>query len=229
MNKYHSAMEKIKVSPEMEERILKNITSKNELNIETIKRQKYKWMKPLGIVAAGCAIVIGAIFIYPSIINNNDVSKHIQKNQSANYSNGTNTQPGGQVLIPYQIVNTNGIEELKKVVPFQLQIPGKLPTGYKIDKTSVISRELAQIIYTDGSNEIIYREAKGAKDISGDYTAYEESNVAETQDAKVVLKGNKSMINLVTWAKDGSSYSLSFSKGVEKETVISIIKSMKKA
>lgn len=222
-------MEKIKVSPQMEERILKNITSKNELNIETKKQQKYKWMRHLGIVAAGCAIVIGAIFFYPSIINNNDVSQHVQKNQSANNSNGTDTQPGGQVLIPYQIVNTEGIEELKKVVPFQLQIPGKLPTGYKIDKTSVISRELAQIIYTDGSNEIIYREAKGAKDISGDYTAYEESNVAETQDAKVVLKGNKSMINLATWTKDGFSYSLSFSKGIEKEAVISIIKSMKKA
>ncbi|MFL0269198.1 DUF4367 domain-containing protein [Candidatus Clostridium radicumherbarum] len=228
MNKYHSAMEKIKVSPQMEERILKNITSKNELNIETKKQQKYKWMRPFGI-AAGCAVVIGAIFIYPSIMNNNDVSQHIQRNQSANNSNGTNTKPGGQVLIPYQIVNTEGIEELKKVVPFQLQIPGKLPTGYKIDKTSVISRELAQIIYTDGSNEIIYREAKGAKDISGDYRAYEESNVAGIGDAKVVFKGNKSMINLATWAKDGSSYSLSFSKGIEKEEVISIIKSMKKA
>lgn len=229
MNKYHSAMEKIKVSPQMEEKILKNIASKNELNIETKKKQKYKWIRPLGIVAAGCAIVIGAIFIYPSIINNKDVSQQIQKNQSANNSNGADTQSGEQVLIPYQIVNTEGIEELKKVVPFQLQIPGKLPTGYKIDKTSVISRELAQIIYTDGSNIITYREASGAKDISGDYTAYDESNVAETQDAKVVFKGNKSMINLAIWAKDGSSYSLSFSKGIEKEKVISIIKSMKKA
>lgn len=229
MNKYHSAIEKITVSPQMEERILKNITSKNELNIETKKQQKYKWMRPLGIAAAGCAVVIGVLFIYPSIVNNNEGSQHIQKNQSANNSKGTGAQSGEQVLIPYQIVNTQGVEEFKKVVPFQLQIPGKLPTGYKIDKTSVISRELAQIIYTDGSNIITYREAKGAKDISGDYTAYEESNVVEIGDAKVIFKGSKSMINLATWVKDDFSYSLSFSMGIEKESVISIIKSMKKA
>jgi hypothetical protein len=229
MNKYHSAMEKIAVTPQMEERILKNVTSKNEPNIEIKKQANHKWMSSLGTIVACCVIVIAVIFIYPSLINNNEGSQHIQENQSANNSKGTGAQSGEQVLIPNQIVNTEGVDELKKAVPFELYVPGKLPAGYKADKTSVISRELAQIIYTDGNNRIIYREAKGAKDISGDYTPYEESNVVEIGDTKVVFKGSKSMINLATWIKDDYSYSLSFSTGIEKEAVISIIKSIKKA
>jgi hypothetical protein len=67
------------------------------------------------------------------------------------------------------------------------------------------------------------------QDISGDYTVYEDSEVVKISNAEVVMKGNKSLIHLATWAWDDYSYSLSFSAGIEKEAVLSIIESMKKA
>jgi hypothetical protein len=209
MNKYRSSLEKIKVTSQMEERILRNVSSKKEQG-EVIKKQPYlKWIKPVGTIAACFAIVIGIMSVYPTFMNNNG------RNQ--------------QITHPNPISNAKGVNELKKAVPFELFVPEKLPTEYKIDKTSVISGKLAQIIYSDGSNKITYRAAKGAEDISGDYISYEESDVVKIGDAEVTLKGSNTLINLATWIKDDCSYSLSFSTGIEKETVISIIESMKKA
>ena len=208
MNKYRSAMEKITVTPQMEERILRNLSSKKETSTE-IKKNFIKWIRPASAIAVSCVIILGVMLIRPSFINSNQEKQHI--------------------LIPNPIENTKGVDELKKVVSFEILVPGKLPTGYRIDSTSVISGKLAQIIYSDGSNKITYRAAKGTEDISGDQTSYEESHVVKIGDTKVTLKGNKSMINLATWIKDDCTYSLSFSNGIENEVAVSIISSMKKA
>ncbi len=230
LNKYRSVMEKIKVTSQMEERIVSNVSSKKEPSTE-IKEQPWpKWIRPAGAIAACCAIVLGIMIIYPSYINSKWRNQPTQTPQLAGNSGGTAAQPGGQqVLIPNPIANTKGVDELKKAVPFELLVPEKLPTGYKIVNTSVISGKLAQIIYSDGSNKITYRVAKGAKDISGDYTSYEESDVVKAGDTQVTLKGSKSLINLATWIKDNCSYSVSFSTGIEKDAVVSIIDSLKKA
>ncbi|WP_018670206.1 DUF4367 domain-containing protein, partial [Brevibacillus laterosporus] len=134
-----------------------------------------------------------------------------------------------RVLVTSPIKNMKGVDEVKKAVPFELLVPGKLPTGYKLDNSSVISGKLAKIIYSDGSKKITYRVAKGAEDIIGDYTSYEETDVVKNGDIEATLKGSNSLINLATWIKDGCSYSLSFSRGIEKNAVILIIESMEKA
>ncbi|EGD47602.1 hypothetical protein Cpap_1796 [Ruminiclostridium papyrosolvens DSM 2782] len=105
--------------------------------------------------------------------------------------------------------------------------PGKLPAGYKIDSTSVIVKKIAQIIYSEVNNEITYRVSKGSEDISGDNTSYDNSEVIKVNDTQVLLKGNNSSINLVTWIKNGCSYSLSFSMGSDKTIVVSIVEGIK--
>lgn len=226
MNKYRSAMDKITVTPQMEERILRNVSSNKELNVEIRKQPYLKYIGPAGTIAACFVIVLGLIIFQ---------SGGLQRQRpgapgASGNSGGTIVQPGEQqVLIPNPIVNNKGIEELKKAVPFELFVPEKLPTGYKIDNTSVISGKLAQIIYSDGSNKITFRTAKGAEDISGDYTSYQESNVEKVGYSEVTLKGSNSLISLATWIKDDCSYSLSFSTGIEKGSAVSIIESMKKA
>jgi hypothetical protein len=216
-------MEKIEVTTDMEERILRSVSSKKEVSTETNKQQFLKWIRPAGIIAVCCAVVLGAMIIYPSFINNNRGNHQIQTpidNSERNSTPPLSTSP---------IVNTKGVEEVKKAVPFKLLIPRKLPTGYKMDNSSVISGELAQIIYSDGSKTITYRAAKGVEDVSGDYTSYKESDVVKIGDIKVTLKGSNSSIYLATWIKDGCSYSLSFSTGIEKKAVMLIIESMEKA
>lgn len=208
MNKYRSAMEKIMVSPQMEERILRNVLEENEPGADEIKQTCWKWIKPVGAIAACCVIALSVMVIYPSVIN----SDH--------------GEPG--IEIPNPIVNVKGIDELKKNVSFDLLVPTKLPTGYKIEYASVISGEMAQITYTSESNKIRYRTVKGDGDISGDYTSYEEFSIFKIGDAEVTLKGSKSLVKLATWTLNGCSYSLSFSAGVGKDVALSIIESIKK-
>lgn len=308
-NKYRSAMDKIVVTPEAEERILRNISGKKEPGIVTKKQLNLKCIGYAGIAAACCAIIACAMFIYPSFINLNrgqqlpqavdstlktavgtenhheqapesvDSSaktavqsgkqqeqtqksvgnsgktgsqtdkhqEHVPK--SAGSSSGTTIQPGKQndqpsasdssagetatqtedqlFLSCNPIVETKGVDELKKAVDFELLIPGKLPAGYKIDSTSVIVKKIAQIIYSEVNNKITYRVSKGSEDISGDNTSYDNSEVIKVNDTQVLLKGNNSSINLVTWIKNGCSYSLSFSMGADKTIVVSIVEGIR--
>lgn len=221
-DKYRSAMEKITVTPQMEERILRNVLSKKESATETKKQPYPKWIKPVGTIAACFVIVIGAMAIRPMLMNNNRGNHQIQISRVPG-------NPGGQqVTHPNPIADIKGIDELKKTVAFELFVPQKLPNGYKIDNVSLISGKLVQIIYSDGSNNITYRVAKGHEDISGDYKSYEKSDSVKMGGSVITLKGGKSLINLATWIKDDCSYSLSFSTGIEKEVVVSIIENMKK-
>lgn len=227
-NKYRSAMGKIEVTPEMEERILRSVSSEKEASTEIKKQQYFKWIRTVSTIAACCAVILGAIFIYPSLINFNGGNQQVQP--PLDKSKGISAQPDKQhVLGTNPIVDTKGIDDVKKAVPFELLVPGKLPARYKIGSSSVISGELAQIIYSDGSNTITYRAAKGAENVSGDYTTYEDSDVEKIGDIEVTLKGNNSLINLATWIKGGCSYSLSFSTGIEKKALVLIIDSMEKA
>ncbi|HEX2939199.1 MAG TPA: DUF4367 domain-containing protein [Ruminiclostridium sp.] len=145
-------------------------------------------------------------------------------------SSEDNAESGGPVVTGGNpVVDIKGIEELKKLVPFQLMIPEKFPSGYKMNSTSIISGELAQIIYSDGKNEITYRIAKGSNDVSGDNTFYPQSNNTKVGSVEVKLNGSNSLVNLATWTNGGCSYALTFSAGMSIKDVTSIIKSIKNA
>ena len=211
MNKYSSAIGKIKVRPQMEEKILKSVLSKKETKVEIKKQYYLKWIKPVSIIAGCCIIIFGFMLTYSSFINSDKIDKGEKK-----------------ILISNPIINVESIEELKKAVPFELVIPNKLPNEYKVNHISIISGELVEIVYSDGSNKITYRTAKGKDDVSGDYTSYEESDDIKIDDMEVKVKGSKSLINLATWQSVNYSYSLNFSAGAEKNILVSIIGSMKK-
>ena len=62
----------------------------------------------------------------------------------------------------------------------------------------------------DGSGtEYCIRKGKGTEDISGDYTEYAVTENAVLADCDAVLKGNDQGWQLVTWQKNGYSYSIS--------------------
>ncbi|MBG9801655.1 hypothetical protein ABD72_18150, partial [Brevibacillus laterosporus] len=136
-NKYRSAMEKIEVTPQMEERILSSVSRKREASTEIKKQQYLKWIRPASTIAACCAVVLGAMAIYPTLINNNGVNKQIQTSPHADNEEGMSAQPEtDRVLVTSPIKNMKGVDEVKKAVPFELLVPGKLPTGYKLDNSS---------------------------------------------------------------------------------------------
>lgn len=60
---------------------------------------------------------------------------------------------------------------------------------------------------TDARDEYIVRKAAGSLDVSGDYNDYAEVTNVDTDAACYTLKGNDGLVNLVTWERDGYSYS----------------------
>ena len=106
----------------------------------------------------------------------------------------------------------------------------KLPKGYVQDSIYVIENELIQVIYSDGENEICFRQAKGNEDISGDYNEYEEINAINVSGVEVTTKGNNGKVNLASWTKDGYAFSISSNssgEGLENSVIDDMIDSVR--
>ena len=119
------------------------------------------------------------------------------------------------------------IEEAQNVLDFNVTFPKEIPSQYDIEYISTISKELFQICYTDGKDELLYRMGQGVNNISGDYNNYKNNNIVEIDDKKIKLSGNDDFIKLATWNVNDMSYSISSSNGISKDKMINIIKSVK--
>ena len=119
------------------------------------------------------------------------------------------------------------IEEAQKVLDFNVTFPKEIPSEYDIEYISTISKELFQICYTDGKDELLYRMGQGVNNISGDYNNYKNNNIVEIDDKKIKLSENDDFIKLATWNVNDMSYSISSSNGISKDEMINIIKSVK--
>ena len=119
------------------------------------------------------------------------------------------------------------IEEAQKVLDFNVTFPKEIPSEYDIEYISTISKELFQICYTDGKDELLYRMGQGVNNISGDYNNYKNNNIVEIDDKKIKLSENDDFIKLATWNVNDMSYSISSSNGISKDKMINIIKSVK--
>ncbi|MBC8535274.1 hypothetical protein [Feifania hominis] len=134
-------------------------------------------------------------------------------------------EPGVQLVNPY--ADMADLEELQKELPFVLQLPGELPAGYVLDRCSVVAGTLAQLVFGDGTAEICYRMAEGEQDISGDYNQYERTYEQRAGDVTLTLKSSQDLVRLATWSGDGYSFSLSFSEGIDEQTALAIVKSVR--
>lgn len=106
-----------------------------------------------------------------------------------------------------------------------IKLPLKtLPKGFKMESINVISNEIIQVEYDDGSNNIVFRAGKGIENISGDYNVYQVKNTAKVNGINVNLEGNKSEeYNLAVWEKDGISYSILAKNGIDEKTILDMI------
>lgn len=128
--------------------------------------------------------------------------------------------------IPNALVKYDTLDEARKAAEFNFGIPATLPDGYQMKDIVVIHNDLAEILYLKGDNRILYRTAKGDSDISGDYNDYANVNAITVENFKATVKGNGDSISLVTWSKDGVSFSLSFDDPVNQASLSTIIESI---
>lgn len=212
MSKYNEIMDKIEVTEDMRQRVLKNVeeectNANNVIQFPSINKKKYASLVGIAAVAAVC-IIAGK-----SIIGNTPTVPD---------------NPEGDVMIQGP-VEAGSAQELSNNVGFDVEdVPVLFNSATDVHYTAI--GDIAQIVYTTADNEVTWRKAPGSDDISGDYNTYATIVEKEIDGINMTIKGNKDENNVdkffnAVWAKDGYSYSLSFENGVDLTEIEEIINS----
>lgn len=133
------------------------------------------------------------------------------------------------VQIPNPFTEYATLEEAEAAVGIKVTAPSKLPEGYTQKVIYAVEDYMVQIIYSNGENEICFRQAKGAGDISGDYNEYSEVNTVTINGMEVTTKGNNSKVNVAIWTSGDYAFSIetgTLSTGIEKDIMTEMINSI---
>lgn len=128
--------------------------------------------------------------------------------------------------MPSPIQEFNTVQEAQKSLKFKTVTPKGIASEFKIKYISTISKEIFQICYSNGENDILFRMGQGIDKIDGDYNEYKFNETVKVNGKDVNLKGdNSNLVNLATYKINDMSYSISVTNGMEKDNIIKIIKS----
>ncbi len=204
---YDEIMEKIKVTDEMRTRILHNIKTLDITPTGRIVNFR-SWKKYLS-VAACFAILLAGTFTVSKILS-------VEDEKSNN----------GVLSFTANIEEFSSVTELANNLGFKVKDIENLP--FKVNDIKYYSywNEMAQIEYQGSSESAMYRKSKGDEDNSGDYNEYEDVIFTDVEGISVTLKGENGLYKLAVWKKEGYSYSLSFEKGINYDTFVSVIKNI---
>lgn len=127
--------------------------------------------------------------------------------------------------MPNPIKEFKTLEEAQNSLKFKIVLPKEIPSEFKVKIISTISKDIFQIRYSNGKNDILFRMGQGIDKIDGDYNEYKFNDTVAVDGKNVNLSGNNNLINLATWKVNEMSYSISVANGMEKDNILKIIKS----
>ena len=215
LNKYDEIMDKIVVTPEMQERILKNISEadlkKKRKIIPFRKAQKY-----LSIAACLAVLIIGGASF--ALWNQRGVGQ------------GNEEEPGVEATYG-GIIEQENREALELAVGFSVPELANLP--FDVTETSYLSywNEMAEIEYCGEAQNIFFRKAaltqeSGDEDISGDYSVYEHEKQITIKGLQITIKGNGEKVSLAIWQDEAYSYSIMAADGITQGEMEQLIESI---
>jgi hypothetical protein len=159
--------------------------------------------------------------------NSNDVTKN-QDETTSNKNKRNNEVNNSPSLAAYGYFSKEykTLQEAEDAVKLKINSVKALPKGFNMDNISVISNEIIQIEYSNGQDGITFRAGKDTDNISGDYNIYEIKNTCKVNGMNITLEGNKNKVfNLATWEKDGISFSISSTNGIDEDVILNMIRS----
>lgn len=204
MSKYNKIMDKIRITPEMHERIMNSI-KETDFEIHQYKEPFFKKYRTYMSIAACLIIFMTGIMYIDNTINI-----------------GENT-----VQVTSDIVEYSSKSDLSLSVGFEVKEIKNVP--FDVEKIQYISywKDLAQIIYSGKDNSITFKMSQGNEDISGDYNEYEETKTYAVDSNSIILKGSNGLYNLAVWKDDKFSYALQLDMAMSEKDLSSIIESIK--
>lgn len=192
MSKYHDMMEHIKVTDEMEERVLHGIedyfSAKTPDRKSTGIRTKH-WKKWAAFLSAAAAVAL--------IFSLGHLTLRQQKNQE------------GEVEMALALAPNlcESREALEEAVGFSMPEIENIPFSV----TEITYRDLettGEITYQGEEDCLVLRKSMGEEDNSGIYTTFDEIKIIEIEKIYVTLKGENGKYELASWQDGGFSYSL---------------------
>lgn len=206
--RYDEIMDKIVVTPEMRERVLRNISHSYSPPAHSSKVIHLKALKRYLPLVACLAIVLVGTLAIPSILR-------MQQEQPP------------VVMQPNGIVELGSAEELSETIGFETAAPEALP--FAVEKTLYIAywETLAEIRCIGEGKTSILRKSVGNEDNSGDFNSYNDSTRVVVDDKEILLKGNGGSYSLAVWQDAGFSYSLRLSDALGRDEMLGIIETVK--
>ena len=178
-------------------------------------------------VISGGKTFVPVEFFRPLMGNSDDIIKtdgsviSISKNVVSIPEKGNE---GENTQLPNPLTEHGTLEDLVKTVGFDVTFPS-FENSYKATDYIDISKETADIRFSDGKNEITFRKAKGTEDVSGDCNTYSSNKTIKIKNTDVKVRGNNG-VNTATWQKDGFTYSLSFETAVSEADLTKCIENI---
>lgn len=211
---YNLLMEHIKVTSEMEERIMSNLQQEHQPLGATELKPFLAIKKFLLVFATIAACAFGMIYtlslMYPFDLIRSQEPIH-QLFSSVN-----------------PLISYNSIEALSEDLPFELYTPTALPEEYTLKGKYILFDRAAELSYFNGSEKIIFRMMKGNYDLSGDWNVYSDIiTVSGNNYQLVTLKGEDGLYKLAIWRDDKNTFALKtsvfFSEEVFRQWIESIV------
>lgn len=131
---------------------------------------------------------------------------------------------GVQVVNPVERWET--AEELSQAMGFSVPLPGWLPEDYDLEYRSSISRQIAEICWSDGTGSIVYRVSAGPDDVSGDYAQHSQTMEIQAGGSTVTLLGDGEGWVTATWTAEELHCALLAQPGQTAETLSALIASI---
>lgn len=142
-----------------------------------------------------------------------DVNKREDQNTSVS---------GDSQQIPNPWQDCDSITDAQKNVGFDMNVPDKVG-DYTQAWIQTMDKEMIQVDYTFGEEEVLIRKAASKNDPSGDYNAYNKEENVNVGDLSVTMKGNEDRMNLAVWSDGTYSYSVYASAGMSQDMLAEIV------
>lgn len=209
--KYREIMEKVVVTDEMRQRILRNVCSADIVPMTKTIRFPH-WQRYAAAAACIAILLIGAAAV-------SGIYHPLQENPSVSAPDGSASADGSPGAV------CKSAAELSKAIGFPVSDIATLPFEPTDAVYSSLFGEIAEIDYTgaDGQSAVC-RKSRGTDDNSGIYDTFADTKQISAGSVKATVKGDGTQYTLAVWTDGTYAYSIELSDGVSIDGWKSIIK-----
>jgi len=130
---------------------------------------------------------------------------------------------GDNSQIPNPYITCRTMAKAEKIAGFKMTTK-KTITGYSHRTYQAIKKEMLQVSWTKGDDQILIRKAAGKSDISGDYNEYTSKIIVTAGKVKVTMKGDGNTYNVAIWRAGKHSFAIDSDQGLSQETMTALVK-----